>query len=91
MLLHFRRWLSRLTSSRFQKKSPWRRTVLRLALLEDRTQPSTTLGATALLEGPASGSGSDRVSTSGAWVATANNTWLHLPAGDFTPAPFHRK
>src|SRR5262245_61632617 len=50
-----------------------------LGVLEDRLTPST-LGTTALLEGPAAGSASDLVITSGAWSATANAPWLHTAA-----------
>ena len=50
-----------------------------LELLEDRLTPST-LGTTALLEGPAAGSASDLVGASGAWSATANAPWLHTTA-----------
>src|SRR5215831_1427041 len=46
-------------------------------VLEDRLTPST-LGTTALLEGPAAGSASDLVLTSGAWSASSNApSWLH--------------
>jgi hypothetical protein len=48
-------------------------------VLEDRLTPST-LGTKALLEGPAAGSASDLVRTSGAWSATANAPWLHTTA-----------
>jgi DNA-binding beta-propeller fold protein YncE len=50
-----------------------------LDVLEDRLTPSR-LGTTALLEGPAAGSASDLVFTSGAWSATANAPWLHTSA-----------
>src|SRR6516164_6490856 len=50
-----------------------------LELLEDRLTPST-LGTTALLEGPAAGSASALVGASGAWSATANAPWLHTTA-----------
>ncbi|HKB36826.1 MAG TPA: BACON domain-containing carbohydrate-binding protein, partial [Gemmataceae bacterium] len=50
-----------------------------LDVLEDRQTPSR-LGTTALLEGPAAGSASDLVFTSGAWSATANAPWLHTSA-----------
>ena len=45
-------------------------------MLEDRLTPST-LGTTALLEGPAAGSDSDVVITSGPWSAVSNAPWLH--------------
>src|SRR5499427_3334937 len=45
-------------------------------VLEDRLTPSR-LGTTALLEGPAAGSDSDVVSTSGPWSAVSNASWLH--------------
>jgi hypothetical protein len=48
----------------------------RVEALEDRLTPST-LGTTALLEGPAAGSDADIVVASGAWWATANASWLH--------------
>src|SRR5262245_11045639 len=50
-----------------------------LEVLEARLTPST-LGTTALLEGAAAGSASDIVSTSGAWSASANASWLHTSA-----------
>src|SRR5262245_51808674 len=50
-----------------------------LEVLEDRLTLSM-LGTTGLLEGPAAGSASDIVSTSGAWSATANASWLHTSA-----------
>jgi sugar lactone lactonase YvrE len=46
-------------------------------VLEDRLTPSS-LGTTALVEGPAGGSDSDIVITSGAWSASSNApSWLH--------------
>src|SRR5262249_38839546 len=50
-----------------------------LADLEDRLTPSS-LGTTALLEGPAAGSAADLVSTSGSWSAASNVSWLHTSA-----------
>jgi sugar lactone lactonase YvrE len=50
-----------------------------LEVLEDRLTPST-LGTTALLEGPAAGSATDIVVSSGPWSASANDTWLHTSA-----------
>jgi hypothetical protein len=50
-----------------------------LEALEGRLTPSS-LGTTALLEGPAAGSASDLVLTSGAWSASANASWLHTSA-----------
>jgi sugar lactone lactonase YvrE len=51
-----------------------------LDALEDRLTPST-LGTTALLEGPAAGSDSDVVSSSGGWSASSNApSWLHTSA-----------
>ena len=50
-----------------------------LDVLEDRLTPST-LGTQALLEGPATGSASDMVFTSGAWSASSNASWLHTSA-----------
>ena len=50
-----------------------------LDVLEDRLTPSM-LGTTALLEGPAAGSASDLVITSGPWSASSNATWLHTSA-----------
>src|SRR6516164_8112536 len=50
-----------------------------LDVLEDRLTPSM-LGTTALLEGPAAGSDSDLVLTSGPWSASSNATWLHTSA-----------
>jgi sugar lactone lactonase YvrE len=50
-----------------------------LDVLEDRLTPSS-LGTAALLEGPAAGSASDLVYTSGAWSASANAPWLHTSA-----------
>src|SRR5262245_60607422 len=60
------------------RKAP-RRFRPTLDVLEDRLTPST-LGTTALLEGPAAGSASDLVLTGGAWSATANAPWLHTAA-----------
>jgi streptogramin lyase len=50
-----------------------------LEVLENRLTPST-LGTTALLEGPAAGSATDIVVSSGPWSASANDTWLHTSA-----------
>src|SRR6516225_8317274 len=52
-----------------------------LDVLEDRLTP-TTLGTTALLEGPAAGSASVLVITndSSSWSAEANAPWLHTTA-----------
>jgi hypothetical protein len=50
-----------------------------LEALEGRLTPSM-LGTTALLEGPAAGSASDLVLTSGPWSASANAGWLHTSA-----------
>ena len=47
-----------------------------LDLLEDRLTPST-LGTTALLEGPAAGSDSAMVTAGGPWSAVSNTPWLH--------------
>jgi DNA-binding beta-propeller fold protein YncE len=58
--------------NRFRRNTP-----LGLEPLEDRTLPATTLGTTALLEGPATGTDTDLVATSGAWTATSNASWLH--------------
>src|SRR5262249_47307951 len=41
------------------------------------TVDQARLGTTALLEGPAAGSDSDLVITSGPWSATSNAPWLH--------------
>ena len=52
--------------------------VPRLEWLEDRLAPS--LGTLVLLEGPAGGTDSDIVATTGTWSATANASWLHTTA-----------
>ncbi len=44
--------------------------------LEDRIAPAS-LGTLALLEGPAAGTDSDIVVTSGSWAATPNASWMH--------------
>jgi sugar lactone lactonase YvrE len=44
------------------------------------TQQGRMLGTTALFEGPAAGSASDVVSTSGPWSALSNAPWLHTSA-----------
>ncbi len=55
------------------------RARLRIEQLEDRLTPST-LGTTALLEGPAAGSDADIVASSGSWTASSNVSWLHTSA-----------
>ena len=47
-------------------------------LVNDLAQlPSSRLGTLNLVEGPASGTDSDIVATTGSWSATANVSWLH--------------
>ncbi len=79
----FRSWIRGLCT-----RSP--RTSLRKSLarvrpcleeLEPRLVPSFTLGTSALLEGPGSGTASDIVTGSGTWSATANAAWLHTTTG----------
>jgi hypothetical protein len=76
----FRSWIRNLFA-RTPRQPQARRPRLRLAIdvLEDRLTPST-LGTTALVEGPAAGSASDLVRTSGAWSATTTDSWLHTSA-----------
>jgi hypothetical protein len=52
-----------------------------LEVLESRLMPAFTLGATALLEGPAGGTASDIVTGSGPWNSVANDYWLYNAAG----------
>jgi sugar lactone lactonase YvrE len=75
-----RSWIRRLFT-RTRRRAPQRSRQPRprfrpgLDRLEARLTPSR-LGTTALLEGPAAGSASDLVITSGAWSATSNAPWL---------------